>query len=415
MNYAHIYITPNEANPLGVIGEVPGENGQTIKGHTLVDIMAQVARFPAALSFLFHCHGPGGDVMAGDQIHDYMEAMKAEGKRVDTITDGDIGSIMTKPFMAGQERIIGEGHKLYVHAPWVPHMEGNAKEITAGLESLFADENRLRNFYKQKTGISEAGLQGLMAGSSSEDGTFITADQAVALKFATKKSPSKIKAYALIKNSNMSTQTVGQKIALAIGQAIDSVLGNTQPPAAPAAPAPPAPKATVPLEMEGGMKLISSSEDPANLVGSDITDEAGQPIQDGPVKLADGRVLVMSGGKCTEVQPAAAAQAPTAPAAPAPGVPAPQPAPAAASAAELALQNQVKALTEELNTLKAVDVNALVANALNDFKAQYPGLGKAPTRAINTNGLGGDQPQGRTINLVMAQKREERKNQINKN
>lgn len=383
MNYAHIYLTPNESNPLGVIGEVPGENGETIKGHTLVDFMAQVARTPDAKDFLIHCHGPGGDVMAGDQIYDYIESMKAEGKRVDTITDGDIGSIMTKPFMAGMDRIIGEGHKFYVHAPWVPHMEGNATEIASGLQGLVDEQEKLKKFYQQKTGLSDTGLKGIMTGSSSQDGTFISADQAVALKFATRKAPSKIKAYAFIKNKNMSkeTQTLGQKF----GALLDMMLGNTAAPIPPAAPAAPAPKAMVPLEMEGGMKLNSDAADPANLIGSTITDEAGQPLQLEQVKLTDGRVLILEGSKVMEVQPVAAAQAPAAP---------------AASATEIALQNQVKALTDELATLKAVDVNAMVEQKIEAFKAQFPGLGKLPTKAINTNGA----PVAMTSHKTIAEK-----------
>jgi ATP-dependent protease ClpP protease subunit len=389
VNQAHIYITPNAANPLGVIGECPGENGEIIKGTSLVDVMTQVAKYPGALSFLVHCAGPGGDVEAGNQIYNYLEGLKAEGKQVDTTTEGDIGSILTKIYMAGQNRSIVDGHRFFVHAPWVTHLEGNATEVSQGLQSLIKDEEKLREFYKLKTGITDAGLKGLMDGSVSQDGTFMTADQAVALKFATKKAPSKIKAFAQLKtNMANTTESVGQKF----GKLLDMMLGSTPAPAAAAA------KALVPLVMEGGMKLVSSAEDPNNLVGSTITDEAGQPVQDGEMKLTDGRILVIAQGKVTEVKtPAAASATP----------------PATPSATEIALQAKVAALEAELNTVKSGS-QAAIDTAINDLKNSLVS-GKTPAKAINSTGTEGDQPQGRTIGQVMAAKREERKKQLIKN
>ncbi len=231
MSQATILLTPNEANPLGVIGEVPDGKGGLIKGHTLIDVMTQVAKFPNEKNFLFLCSGPGGDVEVGNLIYDYMEGMKAEGKIVNTATVGDIGSIMTKPFLAGQEREMREEDKLYVHAPWVPHMEGNATQITRGLSSLYKDESKLLDFYKQKTGVTEAGLKGLMAGTADQDGTFMTADQAIALKFATKKATSKIKAFAQIKNNIMATETLGQKVDSILAYLKTKALGEPGDPA----------------------------------------------------------------------------------------------------------------------------------------------------------------------------------------
>lgn len=369
--------------------------------------MTQVAKYPGSLNFLVHCAGPGGDVEAGNQIYDYLEGLKAEGKQVDTTTEGDIGSILTKIYMAGQNRSIGESHRFYVHAPWISHVEGNASEVSQALQSLYKDEEKLRDFYKQKTGITDAGLKGLMDGSVSQDGTFMTADQAVALKFATKKAPSKIKAFAQIKNmATTTTETTGQKF----GRLLDMMLGNAPTPAAPAAPAPA--KAMVPLEMEGGMKLVSSSEDPNNLVGSTITDEAGQPVQDGEVKLTDGRTLVISQGKVTEVKPSAAAPATPAPAPSAVVTPAPAPAAPVASATEIALQAKVTALETELASMKQGN-QAAIDSAINDLKNSLVS-GKTPAKAINNNGNDG-VPAQRTISQVMALKQEERRKQRFKN
>lgn len=380
MKVAHILLTPNEANPLGVIGEVPDGNGGVIKGHTLAEVIAEVSKYPDAQDFLIHCAGPGGDVEVGDQIHDYFEGLKTEGRKVNTTTVGDIGSIMTKLFLVGDDREIREEDKFYVHAPWVPHLEGNATQISRGLRSLYEDENKLLDFYKRKTGITEVGLKGLMHGTSDQDGTFMTADQAVAMKFATRKATSKIKAFASIKIQNMSkeTQTLGQKL----GALIDLALGNSGSKTAAKA---------LEIPAEGGKTITVTAEDPANLVGSDVTiiDESGTPIpaKDGEHKLADGRILVVVGGKVTEVR---VASAPAAAAAQAPDA-------NAAIAAELA---SVKA---ELATLKAaqpVNVDEKIAAAINDVKSSIHG-GKTPPKAINTNGGAPAKKELSPIQLAM--------------
>lgn len=396
MKQAHIYLTPNEANPLGVIGEVPGENGQMIKGTELVDVIAQVAKFPDSKNLLVHCAGPGGDVNSGNQIHDYLEGLKAEGYTVDTTTDGDIGSILTKIYLVGQNRTITDGHKFYVHAPWVPHMEGNAGQIIQGLESLIADEQKLRDFYKQKTGISDAGLKGLMDGSST-DGTFITAEQAVTLKFATAKSPSRIKAYAQIQtNMAKENQTLGQKL-----DAIIALVSGK-----------PAAKA-MDLDAANGQKISVSTEDPNALVGTDATitapDGSVTPAPDGETPLADGRILVVAGGKVTEVKPAPAA--PAAAATPAPAATA-TPAPAAVpSAAEKALTDELAALKASYAALKEEQDNA--SKALDEFKATLTS-GKSPVKGFNNTGTGATpDTKVHGISVAMQDLQNKRKQHLN--
>lgn len=388
MSQAHIYLTPTEDNPLGVIGEVEGENGEPIKGIMLADVVDQVAKYPQEKNFLFHCSGPGGAVDVGDQIYSYMESLKSEGKQVDTITDGDIGSIMTKPFMAGQNRTIVDGHKLFVHAPWVPHLEGNATQITSTLEGLISEENKLLQFYKTKTGITDAGIKGLMDGSSGNDGTFLTADQAVNMKFATRKLPSKIKAFALVKTKNMSTP------AKTPGQYLDQLLGLA--PKAFAAPATP-PVALLTLESDKGT-LTSDAADPAKLEQSNITvidaTGASMPAPDDTFTLDDGRIITTVGGKVATVTMPAAAKAPAtpAPAAVAPVIP---------NAQEI----KIKALEDELAAMKAQPpVAEQIAAAIEGFKNSFV-AGKAPARAYNNMGAQGGKQK--TIATAMQQKQKE--------
>lgn len=395
----------------GTIGSFTDGKGQEIKGVELLDVIAQVKSQPNATSFLVHIGSPGGLVDAGNQIYDYLQSLKQQGTQIDTISDSyvtpegevrsGIGSIATKAFLAGTNRTIIEGHEFFIHNPWTQPQPGDSNQIALELQALKQTEAELRSFYQQHTSVTDAGLKGLM-----DNETGMSADQALTLGFATKKiAAQKIKAFAQLKN-NMAkeNETVGQKF----GKVLDMMLGNTQP-AAPAPTTPPAPaptKAMVPLELEGGVKVTSSAEDPNNLNGSDVTDEAGQPLPDGEHKLADGRVLVVAAGKVAEVKMPAAAAAPAA-------LPTPPVAPVP-TALEQALQAKVTALETELATMKT-GTQAQIDEAINALKDSLVS-GKSPAKAINNNGNNGTPAVAtRSIAQVMAQKQADRKKQLNKN
>jgi ATP-dependent protease ClpP protease subunit len=384
---AHIYIH-------GVIGSYTDENDQEVKGVESIDVITQVQANQNAESFLIHIKSPGGLVDEGNRIYEYLESLKSQGFQVDTISDGDIGSIATKIFLAGQNRTIHEGHEFFIHNPWTQPQPGDSNQIGLELQALKQTEAELRAFYQQHTKITDIGLKGLM-----DKQTGMTADQALTLGFATKKiSTSKVKAFALLNKNDMSkAQTLGQKI----GAIIDQALGNKQEIKA------------LDLELEGGNKVSVSSEDPANMVGADavVTDENGQsmPAPDGEHKLSDGRILVVSEGKVKEVKPASEPQDNT-------GT---SQANAPDGLAEMkakieALELANKKKDEELASLKSVNVQDQINKALDEFRNSAV-AGQTPRRAFNNNGSTNAQPQSRTIAQAMAEKRDQRKKQINSN
>lgn len=385
MNQAEIYITPKIAhpsNPEGVIGSYKDETGKEIRGIELIDVIAQVKQFPQAKSFLVHVQSPGGLVDTGDSIYDYLESLKAQGISVNTITDGDVGSIATKPFLAGTTRTIVEGHELFIHNPWTQPQPGDSNQITMELHALKQKEVELRAFYQKHTNITDIGLKGLM-----DKETGMNADQAVTLGFATQKIGKKIKAFALLKNSSTmsneksTVETLAKKVTDILKEAVGI---KAEVPALPVTPAAAA-------ETPGAPLLID-----------------GAPAPDGVY------TVTVTGGMISKVDPAAAEESP----APEGSLQA-QGNPQLTQALEkiTALEQANTAQAKELAELKAVDVNAVVTKAIDDFKASHPGLGKTPTRAINTNGLVNTNRDNthRSINDAMAQKREERKKQINKN
>ena len=368
MKQAHIYVH-------GTIGSYLDTNGQEVKGVDLLDIISQV-KATSAESYLVHIKSPGGLVDTGDQIYDYLVSLKATAK-VDTITDGDVGSIATKIFLAGDERTIVDGHEFFIHNPWTQPSAGDSNQISAELLGLKQTEDKLRSFYQQKTGITAEGLGGLM-----DNETGMNADQAVTLGFATKKLPAtKVKAFALLKSNEMSkpTLTPGQNFAQKIGEILDQVLGTKSKIKA------------LDLKTETGINISVSSEDPAILAGADamITDASGAstPAPDGEHKLSDGRILVVSGGKVTEVKAAAATPAP--------------------SANEAALQAKITALETELANVKSastptVNVEEKIAAALAELKNELnAGSGIKPIKGINTGTGKGKDTELSPVQLAM--------------
>lgn len=393
----------------GLIGSfLDPDTKQEIKGVDLLNVISQVKRQPEALSFLVHIGSPGGLVDTGNQIYDYLISLKQKGIKVNTITDSyidpdgeikqGVGSIATKIFLAGDERSIIDGHEFFIHNPWNQPEAGDSNHQAIELAGLKQTEAELRAFYQSHTKITDVGLKGLM-----DNETGMNADQAVTLGFATKKvGTSKVKAFAFKKNTMSKEKTLGQKI----GDILDMALGNKPS----ALDLPLATKAVVKaldLPLEDGGSITTDAADQTGLVGSNITimDSTGAPVPapDGDYELADGTIVTVVGGKATAVGQEAA---------PAPGAtPDPNAPPAPnAQAQEIA---QLKAELAALKAQQPVDVQAQINAAIDNLKASMVS-GKKPVGAINNFG-DRSQTKQRSINDVMAAKRDERKNQINKN
>lgn len=390
MKQGHIYIH-------GTIGSYLDEKGKEVKGVELLDVIAQVRAQGDTKNLLCHIASPGGLVETGDQIYDYLVSLKKHGYKVDTITDTfpdpvsgkvfqGVGSIATKIFLAGDERIIIEGHEFFIHNPWTQPSAGDANQLALELESLRQSEAKLRAFYKQKTGVSEEGLKGLM-----DVETGMNAEQAVALGFATKKiAPVKVKAFARIKSTiNMKKKlTPGQKFAAKMGEVLDQILGMNGGIKA------------LDLPLEDGSSVSVSSEDPENLVGSDVTvtNEAGEVevAADGEYKLADGRVIVVSEGKVAEVKTAEADDDAGDPGAPDVS---------ALQAKIAALEKANAAQREELAALKAVDIDAKIKDAVTSLKNEIS-AGTTPPRGSNIKGA---RKQGKELSPIQLAMRKQLK------
>lgn len=188
--------------------------GKMIQGIQLQDVVAQVAALPLDTTEIqVDIGGPGGLKPVGDQIYNFLLALKrARGIKLIMNQVDDVGSIMSKIWFAGDERIMllginprtGNKYEIFIHNPWM-RVEGDAVTIQAALDKVKPEEEELQNFYMAQTGIPAEGIKPLMANQTGLD-----AELAVKMKFATgTKEALSIAAYNMEKNPKDQKQVEG--------------------------------------------------------------------------------------------------------------------------------------------------------------------------------------------------------------
>lgn len=182
-NVAHIILD-------GTVGIFEGEQGFTID-----NVIAQVQGYKDRQidKFNFKMRGPGGYVKDGEDIFNYMRSLEKDGTVISTEQIGDIGSIMTKLFLAPTkgERLVNKNFGFMIHNPW-GQAKGDANEMREYAEELDKEEKKLTNFYVESTGITAEGLKPLM-----EKESIMTAEEAINYGFATGYTDSETKQKAI--------------------------------------------------------------------------------------------------------------------------------------------------------------------------------------------------------------------------
>lgn len=331
---------------IGQIGSGQDETtGQFLRGVELVDVIAQFRALPESKKDVtVVIDSPGGYVETGDSIYNFLESKKKEGYKITTVQKGIVGSIATKIFMAGDKRVVNSTEEFFIHNPLVQNVTGDANVIQAVASQLQASKENLLNFYIEKTGNNKEALEPLMDAETS-----LSADQALALGFATSKTNEQ-KVFAIIKKENMNAKEVMDKI----NKGLADIKAMLQP----ASPAAPAPKA-MELTLADGKMVSSDAASMDALVGSSTN------APDGEHKLADGSSIVVAGGKITELKPAA---------------------PVAPEAVSVAQFNELVSLVKDVaGQIKAVkDENTKAFdNALTELKSHIKGTHTPPKKREN--------------------------------
>lgn len=266
----------------GQIGSYEDAQGNLIRGVELVDIIQQYNTVKNNSIITVHVKSPGGLVETGNNIYDYLESLK-KNHTVNTTSDGDIGSIATKIFLAGQDREIGEGHQFFIHNPWTEAGAGDSNHLDMVSDFLRKEEASLRKFYLEKTGVTEEGLKPLMDAETS-----LTSDQAVNLGFATRKKQT-VQALALIKNQNIMSKNAIEQLA---DKLLKSIKGEAE-------------VKSLLVDLDGGEQVFVFTEDDQLEGKGVVIAEEGQPTEtpapDGDHMLSDGRTISVAAGIITAV------------------------------------------------------------------------------------------------------------------
>lgn len=122
----------------------------------------------------------GGDVFAGVSMYN---ALKNYDGSVTVRVDGMAGSIASIIAMAGDKIIMSPGSMMMVHKPWTLAI-GNANELEAVKNVLEKIEESMVPIYVARTGMSEDEISSLLDGRDGQDGTWLTAEEAVSMGFA---------------------------------------------------------------------------------------------------------------------------------------------------------------------------------------------------------------------------------------
>lgn len=137
-------------------------------------------------------NSPGGDVWAGVSI--YNALLEHQGN-VTVKIDGIAASIASLIAMAGDDIVMLPGSMMMVHQPWTIAM-GNSDEIAQVVEMLEKTCESMIPIYAARTGQSEEKVLELLKAE-----TWMTAEDAVALGFATEAVQAKTSVSDSIKNA----------------------------------------------------------------------------------------------------------------------------------------------------------------------------------------------------------------------
>ncbi len=379
---------PIGANDAPAVGDIGG---------TLINILEQFKKLPQGTRIVnVEISSPGGLVDEGDFIYNYLISEK-KNYVVNTVQVGDIASIATKLFMAGDSRTADPSKKFMIHNPWVDPGAGDSNHQADVLEALTQAEDSLRKFYSKELGISEEGLAPLMDAE-----TYLTGDQLITLGFATQ-----------LKNRLVmaAMKTPGAKPVNLMARAI-ALLKKVKAEGA---------IKSLDVSLMDGTTLTVDAPNEDSLMGAPATID-GNPAPDGDYvampdaedgNSATGDTITVKGGVVTAVtEPAQAAKPP---------VPTPTPAPAPAADDRIAnLESAVGQLVDAVGQLmeankaqlaaaeKAVEdkVEARIVALKNEISSTHE-----PKRAatVYANSVAKEQNGFKSINERMAEKREARK------
>ena len=288
----------------------------------------------------------GGSCDEGFAIYNLLTN---SGKKITTRAVGTCASIASVIFLAGSKREIFDNTQVMIHLPMImPYEPLNETEIDKLKNQLAQEKDRILNLYVDRTGADRDTLDSYMV-----DETYLTADQAIELKFATEivkpiMAVAKNKFNMKIKPSNSALSTAFKAFAKVCNIEVIEITDEEV--------------VNVDLTTTDGKVL---SINPALEVGATVQMD-GADAPDADYTMESGEVITVVGGKITAIVTPASDDA--------------KDTEIANLKAELeALKSTNSQLTETNNTLTAdvanmKEENEAVAKQVNDITAHLKTL-----------------------------------------
>ena len=241
---------------------------------SFVDIDDFVSKIPEdddTIEVRIHC--PGGDVAEGWAM---VDKLRATGKKIVTVVDGVCASMATIVLLAGSVRKGYKNQRLLIHNTRFCDLyieEATAEELEAKANELKAEDNKILDFYVERTGADREQLSNLMS-----EERYITMQEAKELGFITE-IIEPISAISKTQNKkNMSKKNLKDALNV-LAQALG--LGAKD----------------IELTTEDGQTLTIERDEGEPEVG-----DAASP--DGEWLMPDGRTIVVVDGVITEIREA---------------------------------------------------------------------------------------------------------------
>lgn len=148
--------------------------GEGVSSKALIE---EVDALGAITDLDVHIGSPGGNLIDGLNIYNYLKQHKA---KIRTFCDSMAGSIASVIFMAGEERFMPVGTEIFVHDPSVSYVSGNAKKLRDVAERLDGVKDNIVNIYVGETGLAAEEVAAMMDAE-----TTLSAEESVDKGFAT--------------------------------------------------------------------------------------------------------------------------------------------------------------------------------------------------------------------------------------
>lgn len=237
------------------------------------DFVSQIPEDDDSIEVRIHC--PGGDVAEGWAI---VDKLRATGKKIITVVDGVCSSMATIVLLAGSVRKGNKNQRLLIHNTRFCDFyieNATAEELEAKANDLRSEDNKILDFYVERTGADREVLATLM-----KEERYMSMQEAKDLGFITEI----IEPISAISNTNKNKKNMSKKNLKDALNVLAQALGLSG-------------AKDIELQTEDGQVLTVEREEGDPEVG-----DAASP--DGEWLMPDGRTIIVSDGVITEIREA---------------------------------------------------------------------------------------------------------------